>query len=1091
MAVRLEKVVLTLEDHFTTEMARAAAATALLDRNLDSLSGSAVRSRTAVQGTSRDVDHVGRSADRSGHSINQLTGRIRIMADAAAVLGPSLVPIGAAAAAGVAGLVAQFGFATLGALSLVVAAQGVGDALKAVEAARLEPTAENIAKAQQAMAKLAPEAREFVARFQELRPVLGELQQAAARGWFPGITEALGSLESAAPRIERILEAVSKAGGDAVADGAASLAGDRWRDFFDYIEAEAPGAVTDLSRAVGSLTHGLAELLMVMDPGNDGLREWLVDTAAAFDDWATNLDDADVAEFFDYLAETGPKVAAAAGALANAILQIVEAAAPLGGPSLKIIEAFADAVGAIADSDLGTPILAGVAALSLYTRELQVAAALQTKLTGSQAMSGALATGGIWGATKTGAAGLKAATPTLSQFGTVMYRAGQSSKYASEQTLAARSAVRSFSAQAAKGAAPIAGLAVATTGIADGFGLANTTSLALLGTMAGPWGAAIGAGIGLMKDLDAATLGFSDSVKSAEADLAAGRLEDMADTIARLRKEAKDSNEITGLGDMFSDVGKGLGRVATGDFGFLFGADESEINRLTNKYNDALSSLKPSPALRQIAYDFAGAAEKAQIAADALQDFATEYADLNATLSQQAALIAYQASIDNLTESIKRNGRTLDINSAQGRENRDNLYQIAEAGARASESMIGLEREQFLRGLIRQFKDGAEAAGGMDAQARAVLQNLRALIGVNPKPKVTVDTAAAREALRSLRAQLDAIRSKNITVSTTFQKFFDGPAAKGGKGNRGGPIDPFRGAVEQADGGLVVGPGGPRDDKVPTWLSNREYVIPAHIVDEFGVPFFDALRGGEFNNAEGLASGGQRGKKGKRRKNEIAFLGTPGTNEFFKGLDFDHLGKSVRRSIKALEDSKQAIENEVSERQSLAESLESSVTDKLMSQLFGQTDVWTAGATFEDVMASLNGDTAAGLGFIDDVATLRAKGLDEEALAALLAEGDTATIDAWAELSADQLKQYEDAFNRRAEVLTKASTDASTAAFGAVTAPMQAQLVEINRQIAVLTEVQKTAEKTGPAKTGAAVGKANKRGAGNASRNTNRSQLVL
>lgn len=46
-----------------------------------------------------------------------------------------------------------------------------------------------------------------------------------------------------------------------------------------------------------------------------------------------------------------------------------------------------------------------------------------------------------------------------------------------------------------------------------------------------------------------------------------------------------------------------------------------------------------------------------------------------------------------------------------------------------------------------------------------------------------------------------------------------------------------------AGGGKVVGPGGPRDDKVPAMLSNGEYVMPADTVKRVGVQALDAIRG--------------------------------------------------------------------------------------------------------------------------------------------------------------------------------------------------------------------------------------------------------
>jgi len=49
-----------------------------------------------------------------------------------------------------------------------------------------------------------------------------------------------------------------------------------------------------------------------------------------------------------------------------------------------------------------------------------------------------------------------------------------------------------------------------------------------------------------------------------------------------------------------------------------------------------------------------------------------------------------------------------------------------------------------------------------------------------------------------------------------------------------------------AAGGQIFGPGGPRDDKIPAWLSNREYVHPVDAVDHYGVGFMEAVRTKQF-----------------------------------------------------------------------------------------------------------------------------------------------------------------------------------------------------------------------------------------------------
>src|SRR5699024_7365819 len=111
---------------------------------------------------------MGTSAHRASDSIYTLSGRVRILARLATSLGPALVPMSAVATQGIAGLANQFGMAAIAAGVSVAAFQGVGDALTAMNDAALEPTAENLAAAREAMESISPAAREFVRQFQDL-----------------------------------------------------------------------------------------------------------------------------------------------------------------------------------------------------------------------------------------------------------------------------------------------------------------------------------------------------------------------------------------------------------------------------------------------------------------------------------------------------------------------------------------------------------------------------------------------------------------------------------------------------------------------------------------------------------------------------------------------------------------------------------------------------------------------------------------------------------------------------------------------------------------------------------------------------------
>lgn len=64
-----------------------------------------------------------------------------------------------------------------------------------------------------------------------------------------------------------------------------------------------------------------------------------------------------------------------------------------------------------------------------------------------------------------------------------------------------------------------------------------------------------------------------------------------------------------------------------------------------------------------------------------------------------------------------------------------------------------------------------------------------------------------------------------------------------GGGGGAAPISESTPTLRRAGGGPVFGPGGPRDDLVPAWLSNGEYVIRAAAVREYGLAFFDAING--------------------------------------------------------------------------------------------------------------------------------------------------------------------------------------------------------------------------------------------------------
>jgi hypothetical protein len=384
LAVRRESVVLELDDKFSRGMLAAATTTKALEGALRDLDGSSVDTTRSLDKTSTSTDRLSTSAVRGTRSIDQFSGRLGILLKIGASLGPALIPIGAVAIPAVAGLANQLGLAAVAAGTAVLAFQGIGTALQAVNKAGIEPTAANLQAARDAMAALSPAGRDLINQLQEMKPLFEGLRNTAAEGLFPGVIRGFESLEELAPRVNSLIAEVAETMGRIFARGANSLASDRWADFFEMLESEARPTLKALATTIGDFAHGMSELWEAFAPLNANFGQWLASVADGFDKWATGLSATEgFADFLAYIDQMGPKVGEALGAIANALLQIVQATAPIAGPVLDALTGLANAIAAIADSDLGTPIIAAVAAMSALSLASNLATASVTRLQAS------------------------------------------------------------------------------------------------------------------------------------------------------------------------------------------------------------------------------------------------------------------------------------------------------------------------------------------------------------------------------------------------------------------------------------------------------------------------------------------------------------------------------------------------------------------------------------------------------------------------------------------------------------------------------------------------------------------------------------
>lgn len=767
MVTRRERVVLEIEDRFTPGIARASGETELLARHLDRLDKNAIRTQRSLDGVGHESVVMGRSTKQAGSDIDRLSGRMRILADVAAMLGPSLVPIGAVAVPAISGLASQLGFATVAAGTALAAFQGVGDALKAVNEAQLEPTAENLEEARQAMRRLSPAAQDLVMHLNGMIPELRRLRNTAAAGLFPGLEAGLGHLERALPRVERILAAVSTEMGEIAGDTGASLASDRWAPFLDFLAEEAPSALSDMASAIGDVTHGLSEMWMAFTPLNRDFSSWLVDVAERFDRWATGLAQTQgFTDFVDYIRTNGPQVGETLGAIGGALLEIVEAAAPLGGPTLKVLEAIADVVSAIADSDLGTPLLTMLALTSALSRMK----ALQASAFGTKVKDQ-----------------FKGYTGGLLNVVSAQDRARLSAQELQRQQ-------RRTWANFGKGAGLVAGLGLAYSGVADKLGVANTASMALMGTIAGPWGAAIGGGVGVLMDMQKQATRTSEAIRNAKFAFEQSG-SDLEAQLAVIQAERESLQQFAdeNTGGLLNGAKLAVHTISPfGDSAFEeVGRRKEALEELEKQYQDnVLAQNSVDAARRRSMTTAAEAAQREQFLAQSTQDAK------KAARDQARAWLEFGDSLDDAEVSLNGWIKSLEEQAEALSNFTSNAQKAARRGLR--QGLIAALEEAGPAGAMR-MKQLANATDAEIARANAAWDRGRKAIRDYNNMKVPPKTIQIKVNSKQAVAEMHRLRGMQIPNKTfhvtavygsTGATYDSRPAIGGGRFASGGWTGP-------------------------------------------------------------------------------------------------------------------------------------------------------------------------------------------------------------------------------------------------------------------------------------------------------------
>lgn len=772
MAVRRERVIVEADDRYTGPLTRMAASTGAFRMAMADAEKQSKPFQRAVKQNAKETNAFTREAAKAGSEIDRLSGRMRIMLEMGVLIGPAFLPVGAIAVPAVMGLANAMGAAALGAGAIAAALPGVGDAVKALGEFRDDPSAANAEKLAEAFEKIGPDAREFAVAIQrDALPALRRMRDEAAAGGLPWLTEAIGELEEIEPRVSRILRALADATGEEIFDAAESFNTERWDEFFTFLETEVPGTISDVAAATGNLTHGLAEMWMAFAPVNDDFGNWLVNRTSDFDAWAERLDSTEgFDDFLEFVEETGPQLEDFAGSFVDAFVQIADAAAPFSGPTLTVLTKLLDVTASIADSDLGTPLFGLAAGLAAVNRTMAITGALSR----SQAAQGGII--GAIGATRRGERDLGALASGLMNVTTAQERAATSADKLTRRQQQLRAGI----ANAARGGAGIVGLGVASSDAANGLGVANTASLALLGTMVAPgWGTAFGVVAGGFMDVASAGDATAAAVDQADRSYrnflrdgaAKTRTQDLVDEFERLRQAREDVQNDVGFGTFLSEI-KGVSKVIPGveDKDERFAALDAEEDKL----NDLQGEWEAEAAARRRNLALAARQSKGfdanKVAMDSLVSstiaFSASLQDVNALLNNRASLRNYEAALDALNETAGR--FSWDPGGEAGRSNLARLDALVGNAIQRSQELKeegkDLASIKVLQRAIGDLQDFAAKTPAAKEAIKPLLRELRELAGARANPDVDVDTRSAREELAALRKALRDTDGDSATV---------------------------------------------------------------------------------------------------------------------------------------------------------------------------------------------------------------------------------------------------------------------------------------------------------------------------------------
>jgi hypothetical protein len=259
------------------------------------------------------------------------------------------------------------------------------------------------------------------------------------------------------------------------------------------------------------------------------------------------------------------------------------------------------------------------------------------------------------------------------------------------------------------------------------------------------------------------------------------------------------------------------------------GAGVDQLAKHLPNYTDAVAAAGAESGgavapVADLARGFDKQGNAAALAAVDLETLVKQTSDYtNQALTAHDAARGFEAAIDDASEAVQANGRTLDITTEKGRANQEALDNIASSGVRLAEQIVAnggseaqyqTQLERTRGALIRagvQMGFTKEKARQYAAQVLAIPARATTQIGLS-------GIGAASAAISAFRANINRIPGhKTVFVNVV-----------GGNSPARGP------SFASASGGPIRGPGTGTSDSILGFLSNGEHVLTAREVRAAG-----------------------------------------------------------------------------------------------------------------------------------------------------------------------------------------------------------------------------------------------------------------